>query len=117
MRVFFEHGSCPEPDVMQKQLIYREDVIKELKRILKPISDYSYYHVIFGNHGTGKTTVVRQCAREVGKGVIYVDVPPVLDEFVDNLAKAIGYSFKEYVSFTESLKWKILGNNESGKVI
>ncbi|CAG8748652.1 14365_t:CDS:2, partial [Gigaspora rosea] len=111
----FEYGSCPEPDVMQKQLIYREIVIKQLRRFLEPISDHSSYHVVVGNHGTGKTTVVRQCAREVGKGVIYVDVPPVLDNFIDNLAKAIGYSFNEYVSFTESFKRKILGNIESGK--
>jgi ABC-type polar amino acid transport system ATPase subunit len=88
-----------------------------VRQILKPTSDHSSYHVIVGNHGTGKTTVVRQCARNVGKGVIYVDVPPVLDNFIDNLANAIGYSFKEYVSFTESFKRKILGNDESGKVI
>ncbi|CAG8633024.1 4986_t:CDS:2, partial [Paraglomus brasilianum] len=106
----FEHGSCPEPDVKQKQLIDREVVIKKLRQILKPISDDTY-HVIVGNHGTGKTTVVRQCARDVGKGVIYVDVPPVLDNFVNNLADAIG--FKEHVSITESLKRKILGNSES----
>ncbi|RIB17163.1 P-loop containing nucleoside triphosphate hydrolase protein [Gigaspora rosea] len=111
----FEHGSCPEPDVIQKQLIYREVVIKKLRRILEPISDHSSYHVVVGNHGTGKTTVVRQCARDVGKGVIYVDVPPVLDNFIDNLAKAIGYSFKEYVSFTESFERKILGNSESAE--
>ncbi|CAG8650389.1 9555_t:CDS:2, partial [Dentiscutata heterogama] len=80
-----------------------------------PISDHSSYHVVVGNHGTGKTTVVRQCARDVGKGVIYVDVPPVLDNFIDKLAKAIGYSFKEYVSFTESFKRKILGNSESAE--
>ncbi|CAI2186984.1 17541_t:CDS:2, partial [Funneliformis geosporum] len=111
----FEHGSCPEPDVMEEQLIHREVVIEKLRRIFKPISDHSSYHIVIGNHGTGKTTVVRQCARDVGKGVIYVDVPPVLDNFIDNLAKAIGYSFKEYVSFTESFKRKILGNSESAE--
>ncbi|CAG8516518.1 5391_t:CDS:2 [Gigaspora rosea] len=64
----FEHGSCPEPDVMQEELIYHEAVIKKLRQILEPISVHGSYHVIVGNHGTGKTTVVRQCAREVGKG-------------------------------------------------
>ncbi|CAG8628548.1 2615_t:CDS:2, partial [Cetraspora pellucida] len=39
--------------------------------------------------------------------------PPVLDNLIDNLAKAIGYSFKEYVHFVESFKRKILGNSES----
>ncbi|RHZ82895.1 hypothetical protein Glove_103g267 [Diversispora epigaea] len=106
----FENGFCPEPDVPGEQLIYREDVIKELKRILEPVPDHSSYHIVVGNHGTGKTTVVRQSAKDVRKGVIYIDVPPVLDRFIDKLAQAIGYSFEEYVSFTESSKRKILGN-------
>ncbi|RIB16024.1 hypothetical protein C2G38_2038914 [Gigaspora rosea] len=53
---------------MQEELIYHEAVIKKLRQILEPISVHGSYHVIVGNHGTGKTTVVRQCAREVGKG-------------------------------------------------
>ncbi|RIA98375.1 hypothetical protein C1645_812787 [Glomus cerebriforme] len=47
------------------------------------------------NYGTGKTTVVQQCTRNVRKGVIYINVSPILDNFIDNLAKAIEYSFKE----------------------
>jgi len=116
----FEHGSCPEPEAMQNQLIYREAVIKKLRRILEPIPgrDSYLYHTIVGNTGTGMTTVVRQCAKDVGKGVIYVDVPPVLDEFNANLEKAI--RFTGYMSITESLVRKIQyqGNDGmSGKVI
>src|SRR5438094_964182 len=112
----FENGSCPKPNVMQGKLIYREVVIKELREILRLIPDHSSYHIIVGNYGTGKTTAVRQCANDVRKGVIYVDISPVLDDFIDNLAKAIGYSFKEYVSFAESFKQKILGYGGSGMV-
>ena len=74
----FEHGSCPELNVMREQLIYREVVIKKLRRIFELISDHSSYHIVVRNHRTGKTTVVRQYARDVGKVVIYVvDVLPV----------------------------------------
>ena len=68
----FEHGSCPEPEAMQNQLIYHEAVIKKLRRILKPIPGHdSYlYHAIVGNTGTGMTTVVQQYAKDVGKEVI-----------------------------------------------
>ena len=46
---------------------------------------------------------------------IYVDVPPVLDEFNANLEKAI--RFTGYMSITESLVRKIQGNyGMSGKV-
>ncbi len=102
---------------MRERLINREEIAKKLSKILLLISDHSSYHVVVGNQGTGKTTVVRQCAKNVGKGVIYVDVPPILDKFADNLANAIGYEFKEYVSTIESWKRKILGHGESGKAI
>ncbi|GBB89740.1 hypothetical protein RclHR1_16510009 [Rhizophagus clarus] len=39
--------------------------------------------------------------------------PPVLDNFINNLAKAIG--FNEYVPITESLKRKILGYGDSAE--
>ncbi|KAF0451241.1 P-loop containing nucleoside triphosphate hydrolase protein [Gigaspora margarita] len=108
----FEHGSCSEPDITQKELIYCEVVIKQLRRILEPISGHCSYHIIVGSYRSSKTTVIQQCARDVGKEVIYVDISPILDNFIDNFAKAIGYSFNEYVSFTESFKQKIIGNRE-----
>ena len=47
--------------------------------------DQSFYHVICGERGTGKTTLIRSASREVGqdedkgiqggKGVIYVEIP------------------------------------------
>jgi AAA+ ATPase superfamily predicted ATPase len=100
---------------MQNQLIYRDVITKKLKRIFEPTIEHSSYHTIIRNYGTGKTTVIRQCAKNIGKEVIYVDVPPVLDNFINNFAKAIG--FKEYMSITKSLKQKILGNGKFGKVI
>src|SRR2546430_11660461 len=50
----FEHGSCPEPDVKRDRLIYREEVIKRLRRILEPISDHSSYHVVVGTTELGR---------------------------------------------------------------
>ncbi|RHZ80064.1 hypothetical protein Glove_139g39 [Diversispora epigaea] len=114
----FEHGFCPESDVMRERLIYRKAVIKKLKRIFESSPEHSTYHIVIGKHGTGKTTMVRQSAREVGKGVIYIDVSPVSDMFIMNLARAIGYKFNgDYVSLVESLNRKITGNDNSKKAL
>ncbi|CAI2191628.1 7917_t:CDS:2, partial [Funneliformis geosporum] len=74
-------------------------------------SDYGTYHVVVGNHRIGKTTIVQKCAKKVGKGVIYVDVPPVLNKFVENFANSIG--FHEHCSFIELFWQKFLGISNS----
>ncbi|CAI2168511.1 4464_t:CDS:2 [Funneliformis geosporum] len=111
----FEHDSCLEPDITQEEMIYCEDVIKKLRRIIKPAPNHNSYHIIVRNHRTGKTTVVRQSAREVEIGVIYVDAPSKLDEFLDNLEMAI--SFNEYLPLSISVKQRTRGENKSGFLV
>ncbi|GES81314.1 hypothetical protein GLOIN_2v1843403 [Rhizophagus clarus] len=65
------------------------------------------------NYETGKITVIWQCARNIRKEVIYIDVSPILDNFVNNLSKFI--RFKEYISIIELLMWKIFGSSVSDK--
>jgi hypothetical protein len=38
----------------------------EIEKIFHPNNDHSYYHVIYGEIGTGKTMLVRKVAEEVG---------------------------------------------------
>ncbi|GBB85982.1 hypothetical protein RclHR1_12410002 [Rhizophagus clarus] len=98
----FVHGSCLESEIPQEKMVNHEDVGKKLSKILLPNSDHSSYHVVVRNHRTGKTTVVRQYAKKIGKGLIYSDVSLVLDKLINNLANAIGYEFTKYVSIVES---------------
>ncbi|RIA99747.1 hypothetical protein C1645_811111 [Glomus cerebriforme] len=56
-----------------------------------PVQNLISYHVIVRNYETEKTTVIWQCARNIKKGVIYVDVLSVLDNFINSLAKPIGF--------------------------
>jgi len=85
-------------------------------RILKPSDEYFFYHTVVGEHGTGKTTVVKQAAKEAGKGVIYVSIPSELENFGDEFAKALGWSFDEHISLTGAFGRKFLGIPlESGK--
>ncbi|CAB4488582.1 hypothetical protein RhiirA1_467093 [Rhizophagus irregularis] len=54
--------------------ISRPEVVEQIKKIFQPDNDHSYYHVIYGEVGTGKTTLVKKAIKEVGKGVIYIDI-------------------------------------------
>ncbi|CAG8464577.1 13799_t:CDS:2, partial [Acaulospora morrowiae] len=54
----------------------------------------------FGEHRTGKTTLTKIASNEVGRGVIYVNVPENLD-----------FTFEEQISFTGQLAQKNLRYN------
>ncbi|RUP46594.1 hypothetical protein BC936DRAFT_146753 [Jimgerdemannia flammicorona] len=62
-----------------------------------------------GEHGTGKTTLVKMAANEVGRGVIYVSVPPKVEKLGDVFATAIGWPFEEHITFSAALARKLLG--------
>ncbi|CAG8635043.1 8670_t:CDS:2, partial [Funneliformis caledonium] len=53
-------------------------------------------------------------SREVGRGVVYVDVPPVVNNFDEAFGKAINFAFEEDVSFNNQFKRKLCStDNES----
>jgi Cdc6-like AAA superfamily ATPase len=51
--------------------VQRPDVKAEIEKIIS--APAGIYHIIVGNHGTGKTTIVEQIAREKS-GVLYISI-------------------------------------------
>ncbi|GES74430.1 P-loop containing nucleoside triphosphate hydrolase protein [Rhizophagus clarus] len=94
-----EEGTRPKIDISDDKLVSRPLVVERLKKILQPDRDQSYYYLICGEHGTGKTTLARIASSEVGCGVIYVDIPANLDELGEAFGKAINFAL-EKVSVT-----------------
>ncbi|RUS14985.1 P-loop containing nucleoside triphosphate hydrolase protein [Endogone sp. FLAS-F59071] len=114
-----ENGTCPKKDIKDAELIPRPTIMVQLERIFNPPPDYSAYRTIVGEHGTGKTTIIKDAATKVGKGVVYINIPDDLsnlENFGDAFAKAIGWSFKEHISYSAVLGQRILGISlDSGK--
>ncbi|CAJ0748282.1 12599_t:CDS:2 [Entrophospora sp. SA101] len=104
-----EKGTQPETDVLDDEFVPRPLVVERLKRIFQLYKNQSFYHMVCGEHGTGKTTLTRISAKEVGQGVIYVDVPANFNELDEAFRKAINFTFEEQISFTGQLMRKILG--------
>ncbi|GBC52973.2 uncharacterized protein OCT59_028492 [Rhizophagus irregularis] len=88
--------------------------MKLLKGILQPNEDQSFYHVVSGEHGTGKTILIKIASNEVGqddKGTQGgMGVPANIEKFAEEFAKAIDFSFEKCVSFTALLKRNIVGH-------
>jgi HrpA-like RNA helicase len=78
-----------------KDYVPRTDVESSLKKILTA-DEVNNYWVISGEHGTGKTTTVQKVCNEIGKGIIYVDVPEDVEDFKDALANAIGLNHRKH---------------------
>ncbi|CAG8445004.1 9267_t:CDS:2 [Ambispora leptoticha] len=106
---FMEKGTRPQDTVSEDKLIPRPEIVERLKKIFQPGEDHSYYHVVCGEHGTGKTTLTVKVAREIGKGVIYVDTPADIEEFGNSFGKALNLIFDEDAMLTLRLKRKFFG--------
>ncbi|KAF0496184.1 ATPase family member [Gigaspora margarita] len=106
-----EKGTKPEVDVANEELVKRPLVVEHLKRIFNPNKNVSKYYMICGEHGAGKTTLTKIASKEVGKGVIYFDVPenPTIEKFGMALGQVLNFTFEEHISFTAQLINKILG--------
>jgi Cdc6-like AAA superfamily ATPase len=117
-----EKGTRPDVRITEAELVPRPLITERLKKILVPRRNQSSYYVVCGEHGTGKTTLMRVASREVGedkkggiqggRGVIYVDIPPEVSDvenFGKQFGKALNFTFEERISFTGQLMKKIFG--------
>ena len=57
--------------------IPRKAVVEEIRQLITPVGESSLYPVIIGEHGTGKTSLIKLAVNGMDepKGVVYVDIP------------------------------------------
>jgi hypothetical protein len=114
----FRNGSCPNFKFKEEQLLERKELLDTLISIVTPVEDklVSSYYIVVGDHGTGKSTLIRQAARKVGRGVIYIDVPSNVEKFGFTFARAIRFNFKEHLRLSNWIESKMFGSPpEDGK--
>ncbi|KAG0633806.1 P-loop containing nucleoside triphosphate hydrolase protein [Tuber brumale] len=86
-------GAVPDVESTE-ELVERPGATRAIEYILKPQRNYAYYDMIVGNHGTGKTTMVRHVAHQLD-GILYVDISPkgVSEKtFAEGFAKAFHWT-------------------------
>ncbi|CAG8590668.1 10094_t:CDS:2 [Diversispora eburnea] len=105
-----ENGTRPVAKVKDGQFVSRPQISETLEKVFQPDEDHSYYHVVCGEHGTGKTTLTRREAKNIGKGVIYVDIPSDFENLGKAFGKAINLSFFEDTSITAFLVRKFFSS-------
>lgn len=65
--------------------------------------------MICGEFGTGKSSLIKMVSKEIGSGIIYVDVPPYINDFGKVFGRALNFTFEENITLTKQLIRKIGG--------
>jgi predicted NACHT family NTPase len=96
-------GTCPELSIKPSSFVHCPSVERDFVGMVTPQEDPLSYFVVVGEHGTGKSTIMKAACSNVGAGVIYVDVPENVRKFglVDAFAHAIGFKFHTSNNFSE----------------
>ena len=99
-----------------KHYVPRTDVESSLKKIFTA-EEVNNYWVVSGEHGTGKTTTVQKVCNEIGKGIIYVDVPENVAKFRKAFAQAIGVYYHQQDDGIFSHIHKLVFGPEQGIIV
>jgi ATPase family associated with various cellular activities (AAA) len=109
-------GNRPSVDIEKSVFIDRPTLSKELKAMLSPKPHGKcLYYVISGEHGTGKTSMIKKVCNEIGSGVIYVDVPDDVNDFEKAFASATGFDFRENTGIQKYIHGLVYKNNIAEK--
>ncbi|RHZ56129.1 hypothetical protein Glove_406g99 [Diversispora epigaea] len=112
-----DKGIRPGTEISSIKFFPRTEIVKRLKRILQPDENQSHYHLICGEHGTGKTTLIKIASSNIDYSVVYVDVPARIENLGVAFGKALNFAFEERISFTNQLIRKLGSTNSEFIVI
>ena len=87
----------PSFHALKGAVVHRKTLQDEVGTLINPNSVGGFYPLVIGQHGVGKTTIIKMTINKLPspKGIIYIDIP--MDEegplnFIKALQKAIGWT-------------------------
>ena len=85
----------PSFPALKGAVVQRKALQDKLGSLINPNSVGSFYPLVIGQHGVGKTTLIKMAINTLPspKGIIYIDIPLMDDvSFIKALQKAIGWT-------------------------
>jgi hypothetical protein len=114
---FVEKGTRPAVKIIDEEFVPRPLIVDRLKGILQPSRNQSFYYLVCGEHGTGKTVLTKIASNEIGCGVIYINIPASFNELGEAFGEAINFAFGERISFTGQLMRKLKTNGKFSSLL
>ena len=109
----FNRGTPPAPTI--QNFVERPEIGNLTATFTSPKA--SRYLVIFGERGTGKTSILKRACHAAGPGVLYITVPIDPTTFSDVFAAAIDYPFYEGRTFWQAVLYATGLSQESGNFL
>ncbi|RHZ52402.1 hypothetical protein Glove_461g68 [Diversispora epigaea] len=104
-----QKGTIPEMNISSDKFYPRSQVLEKLKKLFTPQKYFQSCHIIYGKHGIGKSTLIKMASKEIGQGVIYVDIPSNIEDFGKNFAKAMNIKMSNLAYDTYNDRDNLLG--------
>jgi hypothetical protein len=99
-------------DYYRRSLVDRPELHTQIKDILNPKTPTRFFHIITGRRGTGKTTAVLRCCRDLkeGRGMGYINVDPVSRDFGKDLGETFNFRMEEHLTIFNVISQITLGS-------
>lgn len=94
-----------------KNYVERKELEYDLLEMIQPKVEVLSFFVVVGENGSGKTTAAQKICHEVGKGVVYINVPESLELFAEAFAKATGYIHRQNNGIPDWIHKLVYGND------
>ena len=96
--------------------IERSDVERDLRAILTPTRKVNEYIVIFGEGGTGKTSSIQKVCKELGQGIIYVNLSGSAQYFNQSFAQSMNVRYHQQINGGNAYIHKKVFGPEKGNI-
>jgi len=108
----FEIGS---KNLTIKKIIFpRDQEVAEIQELISPSASGRYY-LITGEHGTGKTTLVRYACKNSQYPALYFDIPFNTKELAIALGKKVDFDNQVHISFWKQLRRRLFSEEKEFK--
>ncbi|KAL4435182.1 hypothetical protein ABPG77_001864 [Micractinium sp. CCAP 211/92] len=101
-------GVLPPP--LPPPELERSELRQRMRELLEPPEADSFYKIVTGPPGGGKSTLLREACRNLGSGVGYLDVNPAFEvDFGRDLGNAFNFRLQDHLSFLNTVAQPVLG--------
>ena len=100
------------PTASMKSYVQRPELEASLRVMIAPKEDVTAFYVVVGENGTGKTSAVQKVCEEIGKGIIYFDIPETMDELAHSFAMATGYVDRHHGGLANWIHSQVYGQEK-----